>query len=871
MRAQLSLPFNIESSLALAVFAATLTLFPGSSYAEDIKAEVELANDSDGTIYFVSDELSVPAHFKAVEASAHQDIKLLISSGRNLQKEIRFLSNKPSSKKELKKLIKSRKENTRLRLLAAESATLAASEIVGAEAQTAQKISGLEAQLAALGVNTAGERDFGIVHANIPFESAPNYPGFEKSPNLKIKTSSQFKGPNAFRTNTTSSNTINSYGSGGSTPPANPVSICIVDTGVEGAHPAFNCGTIPCANNKILAAKSFINGENPLTDLNGHGSHVAGIAAGLPFSLNPQPGQFPGGVEPRASLIVAQVMDYSGSGSLFSLTQGLAFCLDPYRRGHYQDKANIINMSLGFSYALKSYNSALDALNRAFGYVSRAGVMIAKAAGNDREAKRVVSGNEFDSIDGSALAPYPEILTVGATDSSGNLAAYSSVGPQTWQTHLQHVLSLTGPDLLAQGTFCSVRSTYGTITNPCSRYGNTSWLAMASGTSMASPEAAGAAAKVLYSNRTLNGRELKELLRQSVRKLATPDPKRSGNGLLNITQSVRNAQNVFPIIDDSQPIEVVVSPTDVHSIQNIRMRAVAQSRNYLYSLEISAFRGGRTWEVLKRKDISGSRYVIDEAVTYQKLKGSAPAQDEYIIRLKVRDRQLISEAYYVVTTKDFLPPLIPSKFYAEPVPYPGVLCGNITLGFKDHYVENFKSPIQGNTYLVRVAQLAEPAERWSFDGTPGAGSVAINIDARRSDLNVNRMFSFINFFTDAQGNTSRADLHTGTTYRDWCRNGPPTPTPTPSTCTPPVITQHPVGGEYNQGDRIELEVRVDAQTLAQNPTYKWFKNSNELPDRTSIFVRTFDGREEGSYKAEVSLPCGSVLSNEAIVRRRPAP
>lgn len=846
---------------------------------QPLDATSQLSNQYQGAIYTIIGP--VPAEYKALAESIRQELVVAKITSREINKDIKKTKKdikkaqtgkQSQRKRKLNKLLKEKKQKLKERLSLAQQEVSTQSGLQASIDQTQSKLDEIQNTLLTQGINTDESNkilDFGILGVDTDPSRLSQINGAILSPNHIIRgNSASFKTKRLIKPSK-STQVSETSSSGSSNPASSDISICILDSGIEGAHPAFDCGSIPCANNKIIAAKSFIAGENPLVDLNGHGSHVAAIAAGNQFSLHPDPGVFPAGTEPRAKLIASQVLDYTGSGSLLSLAKGIAFCLDPFSKGHYRNRASIINMSLGFPFSFKSYHPGIEPLNRAIGLAAQAGTFIAKAAGNDRANKQLITGSEFDSMDVTAVAPFPEMLTVGATNPAGNLAEYSSVGPQTWQDNPQSVQVITGPDLIAPGTFCSARSAYGTITTPCPQYGNSSLLGIASGTSMAAPVAAGTAAKVLLSNRSLSGKELKEILRQSVTKLSSTDPVRVGSGKLNISQSVNNAQKIFPTIDDSIPLEVRVNPQNINSISNVRLRANLQSRSGMRVIEVSVFRGGRTWSVVKRRDVSGLKVAVDETISFSSIKGSAPVQESYILKLKAQDRNLASEAFFVVTTKDYMPPLIPLQFYARPILYNGVLCGNITIGFDDPYLENFKDQIRGETYLVKVASLVGPAEQWSFQGSPGPGSVAIDIDARSEDLTYQRLFSFINFYTDTQGNTNRVNLHTGMTYRDWCRNGPPTPTPTPAACTAPVITQQPVGGEFDFAERMELEVKVDAATLAQGPEFRWFKNGNELPDRTSILVRSFTARDEGNYTVVVRLRCGEVVSQEAIVRRKP--
>ncbi|MBI5913628.1 S8 family serine peptidase [Candidatus Azambacteria bacterium] len=171
-------------------------------------------------------------------------------------------------------------------------------------------------------------------------------------------------------------------------------------------------------------------------DDNGHGSHVAGVVAALNNTIG-----VVGGV-PAANLYAIKVLDRNGSGYLSDVIDGIDWAT--------ANGMQVINLSLGTTTDVRSLH---DAVIRA----QNAGVVVVAAAGN--------SG-------GSVIYPaaYPEAIAVAATDFSNSAPYWSSRGPEV--------------DLAAPGV--SIYSTYkGT------KY------ATLSGTSMASPHVAAAAAFVL--------------------------------------------------------------------------------------------------------------------------------------------------------------------------------------------------------------------------------------------------------------------------------------------------------------------------------------------------------------------------------------
>jgi subtilisin family serine protease len=170
-------------------------------------------------------------------------------------------------------------------------------------------------------------------------------------------------------------------------------------------------------------------------DCNGHGTHVAGTVASTTY-----------GVAKAAQLVPVRVLGCDGSGSWSGVIAGL----DWAARSHVSGKA-VANMSLG-----GPANSSVD---RAVQSLINDGVTVAVAAGNS-------NANACNSSPARVSAA----LTVGATDTTDTRAGFSNYGSCL--------------DLFAPGV--NIDSTWNT--------GDTATL---SGTSMATPHVAGAAAVVL--------------------------------------------------------------------------------------------------------------------------------------------------------------------------------------------------------------------------------------------------------------------------------------------------------------------------------------------------------------------------------------
>ncbi|KOG29620.1 S8 family peptidase [Streptomyces resistomycificus] len=184
----------------------------------------------------------------------------------------------------------------------------------------------------------------------------------------------------------------------------------------------------------------FVGGDRSAGDGNGHGTHVAGTIAGSRY-----------GVAKKAKVVAVRVLDNAGAGTTAQVIAGIDWVTRNAR------KPAVANLSLG-----GYHNAQLDAAVR---NSIASGVTYTVAAGNDGMPASLYSP-----------AHVREAITVGATDGKDTRASFSNHGPAL--------------DLFAPGvsiTSASHRADTAVVTS--------------SGTSMASPHAAGAAALYLADHR----------------------------------------------------------------------------------------------------------------------------------------------------------------------------------------------------------------------------------------------------------------------------------------------------------------------------------------------------------------------------------
>ncbi|QJC51807.1 S8 family peptidase [Paenibacillus albicereus] len=244
------------------------------------------------------------------------------------------------------------------------------------------------------------------------------------------------------------------------------IRLAVIDTGV-GPHPDLR-----------VAGGVNVSGGRSYRDDNGHGTHVAGIAAGRGSGGGPL------GVAPGASLYAVKALDADGFGSLTSILDAIEWCID--------NRMDVVNMSLGLPPGTRS-----AALRRVVRRARRAGLVLVAAAGN--------AGVYSGGLD--VPASYPETIAVAASNRRGRIASFSSRGK--------------GIDLTAPGDeICSCWLDGGYETD--------------SGTSMSAPHVAGGAALLLSANPGLPAAAVSPVLRRWAKPVPGASKRAQGSGLLQL-------------------------------------------------------------------------------------------------------------------------------------------------------------------------------------------------------------------------------------------------------------------------------------------------------------------------------------------------
>lgn len=176
------------------------------------------------------------------------------------------------------------------------------------------------------------------------------------------------------------------------------VHVAILDTGIDYTYIDLQ-GLVDLAHSASFVptdaplVDAFFPGRNHVTDLDGHGTHVASTVSSHALAV--------AGVTARTTLMAVKVLGATGSGSYTGVFQGIMYATD--------NGADVINMSLGSNFLKHDNPGAVSAFNRALNYAHSHGVTVVVAAGNDA-IDLDHDGNLY-----AAMCDDPKVICVAAT------------------------------------------------------------------------------------------------------------------------------------------------------------------------------------------------------------------------------------------------------------------------------------------------------------------------------------------------------------------------------------------------------------------------------------------------------------------------
>lgn len=263
------------------------------------------------------------------------------------------------------------------------------------------------------------------------------------------------------------------------------VTVAIIDTGIDGNHSGLDDqdDDPTTYDPKIIAFYDAVNNPSltngteifPYDD-QGHGTHCAGTTAGTGAPTYEHPG-----MAPQANLVGVKVLDEGGSGSFATVMAGMQWTVDH----RYEFNIRAASMSLGGPGLIEWTTSEEDSVNRYANEMVRAGVAMFIAAGN-------TAGPGTIGTPGSA----EDVITVGALDKDTSIASYSSEGP-TEEGRVKPNIAFVGSDVMS----AEANSGDGYVGF--------------SGTSMATPGAAGVAALMYQANPDLSPFDIRNIMQET--------------------------------------------------------------------------------------------------------------------------------------------------------------------------------------------------------------------------------------------------------------------------------------------------------------------------------------------------------------------
>lgn len=269
------------------------------------------------------------------------------------------------------------------------------------------------------------------------------------------------------------------------------VRVAVLDSGIDVNHPDFA--------GRIVETHNFTGGQSSASvEAGPHGTHVASIVAG---SGAASAGRYRG-VAPEAELLIGQVLPYRGSGNLSDIIAGMEWAAP---------KADIVSMSIGGldEPEVNPYADSMAALT------GRYGALFVVSAGN--------SGPRSTTIESPGRAPVA--LTVGAVDATDTITAFSSRGPNPATGGLK-------PEIVAPGENIVAAKAQVPGEPAGDRY------VPMSGTSMAAPHVAGAAALVRQRYPNLAPELVKSALISSADPIGDANAYTVGAGRLNVQRAL---------------------------------------------------------------------------------------------------------------------------------------------------------------------------------------------------------------------------------------------------------------------------------------------------------------------------------------------
>lgn len=346
----------------------------------------------------------------------------------------------------------------------------------------------------------------------------------------------------------------------------------VVDSGIDEKHAHFDAYQNLHDPSVADLHKDFTGGNAPLTDTDGHGTHVAGIIAGglvdrkpedivvVEKRLNdpefggdpitaprtvPDPSRL-AGMAPKAKLVSLKVLGPGDEASRVSrVMQALAYVRKLNAGSERVPRIHGVNLSLGYEFDAEWYACGQSPMCIEVDKTVRSGVVVVVAAGNSG----YVSLNTAFSKDSVKFTADMTINDPGNTESAITVGSTHRSSPHTFGVSYFSSRGPTGdgrrkPDLVAPGERITSAAAGGRrekVTNQIELADDVPVYVEESGTSMAAPHVSGAIAAFLSVQREFvsEPEAVKRIFVESATSL-NRDPAFQGSGLLDLMRALQS-------------------------------------------------------------------------------------------------------------------------------------------------------------------------------------------------------------------------------------------------------------------------------------------------------------------------------------------
>ncbi|MBW6516753.1 MAG: S8 family serine peptidase [Candidatus Cloacimonetes bacterium] len=305
------------------------------------------------------------------------------------------------------------------------------------------------------------------------------------------------------------------------------VVVAVLDTGVNYNH-ADITNQMWTDPNYPNHGYNFVNNTHNTLDDHGHGTHCAGTVAGNGASGTQT------GVAPQSQIMALKVLDSGGGGQESGVWNAIQFSIT--------HGADVMSLSLGW---LHAWNPDRNSWRSIMTNALTAGLVASVAAGNEGSYQNNYPIPDNVRTPGDCPPPWlhPDqtligglsaVITIGATNSSDQVANFSSRGPVTWQNVGMYNdypynpgIGLIRPDVVAPG-----------VDVVSLRHNNNWGYTSMSGTSMAAPNAAGVMALMLSKDPLLLPEDISQILEETANALHTTKSNISGSGRIDALSAI---------------------------------------------------------------------------------------------------------------------------------------------------------------------------------------------------------------------------------------------------------------------------------------------------------------------------------------------